>query len=322
MSAPRLSAWVKSALSAAVIAMVSIGAHAQTGDVLITTNTTWATGTYSLTSLAVQGGAVLKVSGGSTVTVSGAVAVTANSSIVLQSINNTAQVSGSWQGAGVTLNAGSVEVDAGSSINANGQGYVANAGPGAAPGGSSAGGSYGGKGGTGAGTAAVAIYGSLTAPVDLGSGGGSRCCGAVPGAGGGAVILVVSGTLTNNGIISANGVSVVGLQAGAGSGGTVSVTTAGLVGSGVFAANGGAGGEAGGGGGRIVVNYNATSSNFTGFSTSTALGGICGGACGGGTISNGGVGTVAFVDTSAPNGNLNVYQNFIIPVGTSATYNS
>ena len=38
-----------------------------------------------------------------------------------------------WQGSGVTLNAASVVVNAGGSINADGQGYVANAGPGGSP---------------------------------------------------------------------------------------------------------------------------------------------------------------------------------------------
>ncbi len=296
---------------------------AQTGNVVVSTNTTWATGSYNLTSLSVVSAATLTIGGGSTVTVSGAVLVTANSNLVLQSINNTAQVNGTWQGVGVTLNAGSVQVDSGSSINADGQGYVASAGPGGAPAGTSAGGSYGGMGGVGENAVSAApIYGSNTTPADLGSGGGFRCCGAIPGPGGGAVRLIVSGTLTDNGVISANGGNLIGYQGGGGSGGSVWVTTAALMGSGVFSANGGTGGEAAGGGGRIAVYYNAPASNFTGFATSTTTGGSCGSQCTAGTLSAGGNGTVAFLDTSATNTNLMVDQDFTIPANTSVTYNS
>jgi hypothetical protein len=308
---------------AASISALGPALMAQTGNVVISTNTTYPTGTYNLTSLSVMNGATLTIGGGSTVTVSGAVLVTANSNIVLQSINNAAQVNGSWQGAGVTLNSGSVQVDAGSSINADGQGYLASSGPGGAPSGSSAGGSYGGMGGSGDGpTAAGAIYGSNTTPTDLGSGGGSRCCGAIAGPGGGAIRLIVSGTLTNNGVISANGANLIGYQGGGGAGGSVWVTTAGLVGSGVFTANGGTGGEAAGGGGRMAIYYSAPASSFTGFSASTSTGGSCGTQCSNGTASAGGTGTAAFFDTSATNSNLMVDQEFTILPGTTVTYNS
>jgi len=213
--------------------LISLG-PALVAQTVITTNTTWATGTYNLTSLSVLNGATLTIGGGSTVTVSGAVLVTANSNIVLQSINNAAQVNNTWQGVGVTLNAGSVQVDPGSSINADGQGYQASAGPGGAPVGSSAGGSYGGSGGSGNGTPAGPTYGSDLTPTDLGSGGGSRCCGAVPGNGGGAIRLIVSGTLTDNGTISANGGHLVGYQGGGGAGGSLWVTAGGLAGSGLL----------------------------------------------------------------------------------------
>jgi hypothetical protein len=68
----------------------------------------------------------------------------------------------------------------------------------------------------------------------------------------------VSGTLTNNGTVSANGGSIsgnFGSQAGGGSGGSIYVTTNMLSGSGSFTANGGSGGEAGGGGGRIALGF-------------------------------------------------------------------
>jgi hypothetical protein len=96
-------------------------------------------------------------------------------------------VNGTWQGTGVTLNAGSVQVDPGSSINADGQGYLALAGPGAGGQGNEIGGSYGGLGG---GQTANLTYGSASAPVDLGSGGGDY--NVATGVGGGAIRLIVT----------------------------------------------------------------------------------------------------------------------------------
>jgi RHS repeat-associated protein len=269
--------------------------------------------TLTATQATISGGGTLIVGGGSNISVSGTLLVTGNSNVVLQGANTTAQVNGAWAGAGVTINAGAVEVDAGSSINADGQGYGPSAGPGGGPVNTSDGGSYGGVGGVGTySTPAAPIYGSATAPVDLGSGGGVRAAGGTAGNGGGAVRLVVSGTLTNNGIISANG-GTAAAYAGNGSGGSVYVTAGSLVGSGSFTANGGTGGEASGGGGRVAVYYGANSS-FTGFSTSTASGGTTG------TV--GSTGTAVFFDTSVANTNLNLYQNFTLPAGTSLTYNA
>ncbi len=321
----RFASLLRSLFGCAAVVLLPLGAKGQasfSGVVVITSNTAVPSGSYTLTSLTVQNGALLTIGGGSTVTVSGGVVVTGNSSIVLQSSNNTAQVNGVWAGQGVTVNAGSVEVDAGSAINADGQGYLPGAGPGGAAAGDSGGGSYGGMGGPGYnGTPAAATYGSTTAPIDLGSGGNVRCCGGVAGAGGGALTLTVSGTLTNNGIISANGASATGnVTAGAGSGGSVYVTTGGLTGAGIFTANGGGNGvsEGGGGGGRIAVYYNGTASNFTGFATSTTTGGMSNN----GNNAQGATGTSAFLDTSAANSNLMVYQDLTIPAGSTVSYNS
>ena len=81
-------------------------------------------------------------------------------------------------------------------------------------------------------------YGSLTAPVDLGSGGGgyygTSGSSALGGAGGGAVRLYVTGVLQVDGRISAAGGAGSGPSAGGGSGGTVSLTAGTLAGSGVF----------------------------------------------------------------------------------------
>ena len=171
------------------------------GDVTISANTLWTEGTYQLSSLTVDSSATLTIAGGSTVNVTGAITVKGNSTILLQGKNTSAQVDGQWQGVGVTINAANVTVDAGSKITADGQGYVTGCGPGgAAVDDYTSGGSYGGKGG---GTSSGPTYGSALAPTDLGSAGGAYGTGW--SAGGGAIRLIVSGTLTNNGVISANG---------------------------------------------------------------------------------------------------------------------
>ncbi|GEM_PF-3174744 len=165
----------------------------------------------------------------------------------------------------VTLNADSLTIDAGSAISADGKGYAANQGPGAGgwPGG---GGSYGGRG---AGNT-NSPYGSSKEPVDLGSGGGNNYGGIYAGygsAGGGAVILKISGSLVVNGKISANGIDVAG-PGGAGSGGSIYVITNHFEGTGTIIAKGGLNntGERNpvrniksGGGGRIAIYFSQSS---------------------------------------------------------------
>src|ERR1017187_6689650 len=300
----------------ALLLPVAVAAQGPTGDVIISTNTSWPTANYNVTSLTVQSGAALAIGGGSSVTVANGITVSGNSSIVLQATNTTAQVNGTWQGAGVTLQAGSVQVDAGSSINADAQGYVSDAGPGATSG---EGGSYGGAGGGGY---AASLYGAAAMPVDLGSG-GSRAQ-YVGSNGGGAIRLIVSGTLTNNGTISANGEQVEPSRGAGGSGGSVYVTTGTLSGVGTFTANGGANttpslsGSPAGGGGRVAIYY-VSAANFTGFASSTATGGVFTGTATG----NGGAnGSAAFFDTSAPNSNVTVYQGYDFPANSSTQFNS
>ena len=267
-------------LSGGLPLFLAIGLFAQSGDVLISTNTTWPAGTYNLTSLKVTSGATL----------------------TLQGANTSAQVSGQWAGYGVTINVGSVQVDADSAISADGQGYLGGetGGSGRGPGGGggsifydAAGGSYGGRGYSSPTLNAGPLYGVALTPTDLGSGGGgaTRCAGGEcysdpsGGNGGGAIRLIVSGTLTLNGTISANGVAgppnwlpALDNYAGGGSGGSIWVTAGTLTGSGTFTANGGPrywNGAAvwpAGGGGRIAVYY-GTGNGFTGFDTATTSGG-------------------------------------------------
>jgi YD repeat-containing protein len=310
----------------ALVVTLCASAVAQSGDVVISANTAWPANTYTLASLTVNSGATLTIGGGSTVNVTGGVLVTAASNIVLQGVNTSAQVNGAWLGAGSTITAGSIEVDAGSTINADQQGYTAQSGPGAGAGGTSLGGSYGGAGG---GQTIATTYGSASNPTSLGSGGGSYQ--STGGTGGGALQLNTSGTLTNNGIISANGGTFIVCQgsgacgggaAGGGAGGSVNVTTATLTGNGTFEANGGGNASSrgnGGGGGRVAIYYNASQSSFSGFISSTSSGG--GVPTNNGAIA-GATGTVAFFDTSAPNDNVTIYQNYVLPAGSNVQYNT
>ncbi len=152
--------------------------------------------------------------------------------------------------------AGNMTLAAGSSILVDGMGYQGGQGvslPGAGPGGGPGYGGAGGHGGMGAGGGAA--YDSATNPTDLGSGGGGGPPYYGGSAGGGAVILNIAGTLTLNGLISANGNP--GGNQGAGAGGTVNVTVGTLTGTGTVRADGGVcgGGNGGncGGGGRVAI---------------------------------------------------------------------
>lgn len=142
------------------------------------------------------------------------------------------------------------------------------------------GGSYGGSGGTFSPynsdmiiTPAGISYGSTTAPLHFGSGGGGGGASAPGGNGGGAVKLIISGTLTNNGLIKAdgsNGVYAASHYAGGGSGGSIFISTNILSGNGSTTSNGGNGGRAngtsiagGGGGGRIAVYFDTNNSTIS-----------------------------------------------------------
>ncbi|HUJ79293.1 MAG TPA: LamG-like jellyroll fold domain-containing protein [Nitrospiria bacterium] len=172
------------------------------------------------------------------------------------------------------------------------------------------GGGYGGAGGQGGSPTAGAggpggfVYGdnNLTT-IMLGSGGGNNATyspTALGGAGGGAVEIDTTGTLTINGTISANGAN--GAQGtgtpslgpiyngGGGSGGSVEMNVHNIAGQGQVQANGGNGGAAdtvtdplfgdnyggGGGGGRVLINIDFSGTNsFIG--AVEALGGASGG---------------------------------------------
>lgn len=181
-------------------------------------------------------------------------------------------------------------LEAGAVITASGKGYPVGAevGPGAgATGGScGAGGAYGGNGGVAwPGDVAGGIgYGSVIEPTDLGSSGGSAGAGRARSPGGGAVRLIVGGTLKVDGTIECDGVGAWEDNQGGGSGGSIWVTAGQLSGAGALTANGGRGEwvEGGsGGGGRVALHLGTN--DFTG--SITARGATPGRQAGGaGTI--------------------------------------
>jgi hypothetical protein len=166
----------------------------------------------------------------------------------------------------MNLTVWNLAVDSTSAISADGLGYLGglrganNACPGLTVGnaaGSTArsAGSYGGLGSYIEGTPNP-VYGSLTSPAALGSG-GSCDGGNRPGGIGGGWISIHATSIANDGTISANGTNGQGNGAGSGSGGTIAITTSTLSGAGAIQANGGVN-ELGGGGGRIELIYSGT----------------------------------------------------------------
>jgi hypothetical protein len=155
-----------------------------------------------------------------------------------------------------------------------------------------AGGGYGGQGGMGPPNAFPSFpggnsYGSIFSPGELGSGGGgnpSQDYYGSPGSpGGGAVRLTVGGTLSLDGIISANGADTPPEGGGGGSGGSIWLTVGTMTGSGSISANGGSANPllgGGGGGGRVAIYY--STNLFTG--AISAHGGDGAKAGGAGTI--------------------------------------
>ena len=161
---------------------------------------------------------------------------------------------------------GNLTIDAGGVIDTWARGYYTFSGPGAAEGtGDKRGGAgHGGEGGWGQGVSVRSTtYGSITDPDRHGSGAKSYT-------GGGAVILSVSGALTNNGLITAKGDGTPPYtSSGGGSGGSVNLTVATLAGNGTITADGGVGeylnAGGGGGGGRIAIRLTQGGATFDSF---------------------------------------------------------
>jgi hypothetical protein len=156
----------------------------------------------------------------------------------------------SGYGGAAAIEAGSVHVCTGGVLSASGLGFPHALGaPGNRSIGTIDGGAYGGAGGNNGRT-----YGSVINPVNLGSSSSS--------AGGGALVLEVSGTMRVDGTVAADAPTS---SLGTGSGGTVSIQAATLSGTGVIRANVNAALRHGGGGGRISLRSNTDT--FTGIVT-------------------------------------------------------
>jgi len=205
-------------------------------------------------------------------------------------------------GQGVTVTGTNIIVNSGGRISADSLGFDTRTGPGTGestgrPGASS----YGGQGSiSGNGAAGGLTYGSVTAPIHLGSGGMPDSSSDDLNKGGGAVILSVSKTVTVNGTISADGGDGHNSQMSGASGGSVYITTGTLTGSGAIIADGGRGNgsEASGGGGRIAVILTGAGQDFAAFDVSGTLH-----AYGGDTTREGAAGTVYKQTTAQGTGN-------------------
>ena len=242
------------------------------------TNTSWSSsGTVDLT---VQGGAVVSPPSSQPI---GTLLVASNGWLSISSQSLTVS--------------GNATIQSGGGIIADGTGSAGNQGTGAGKYSSSSagyiggGGAYGGYGAAGGAPANYPAYGgtpygSVTAPMALGSGGGGAINTSGPntagGAGGGAINLNVTGVLQVDGRISAAGFPGAGASGGGGSGGSIYLVVGTLAGSGAISANGGMGNYLGGGGsgGRIAIQY--TVYDFSGLVS----------AYGGGGYATGGAGTV------------------------------
>jgi len=216
------------------------------------------------------------------------------------------QVPGSEAGLVMTIN-GSLVIDASAAINMSGCGYAADSGPGK---GGRVEGQYGGGGGHG-GTGGKSssfnlpggiVYGSVSSPVTLGSGGGSYNATSLGGAGGGVLKLDVSRTLNVNGSIRADG-AYGGDYSGGGSGGSLWIQSSSMTGTGNISASGGSsyyGG--GGGGGRIALQYeSSTFAGTTGAYGALSTYGECGGPGGIVRTISGGTPTLTFDNNGIAN---------------------
>ena len=208
---------------------------------------------------------------------------------------------------------GNATVEAGGGIVTDNSGYAAGSGIGAGHSGTSecGGAGYGGYGANSAGNlvAGGSVYGSITLPINNGSGGGNYnyTPASIGGAGGGSIRLTVNGMLDADGRISANGGNGSGLGGGGGSGGSIWLTVGTLAGVGSITANGGSGADdvgGGGGGGRISIGY--TANDFVGLMT----------AYGGGGYAQGGAGTIYTTANTQSTGQLLLDNGGVVGTNT------
>ena len=111
----------------------------------------------------------------------------------------------------VYVTCSNLTVQSGGSIDVTAKGYAgADGKDGQGPGGTASGYRYGGAGygsvgGAGKAAGGGPMYGSITAPTDLGSAGGAAATGYIGGHGGGAIRIQATGKVTVNGSVAADG---------------------------------------------------------------------------------------------------------------------
>lgn len=237
------------------------------------------------------------LAGGTTLSIAGVLEVGEGTILTVQSVGREGQVGGVWAGRGATLHAGNLVVAAGGRISADGWGYLEELGPGSAR---NASGTHGGRGYGNA----TAPYGDAERPVELGSGGHNNT------RGGGAIHLVVSGTLQVEGDISADALTW-SVQGYGSAGGSIWIETATLRGAGSIHANGSTRGTQDGGGGRVAVYAH----DISGFADPRRITASAGGA-------EGQHGTALLFDTSQPGKHVAVYQRHALEAGQTASYAS
>jgi len=226
------------------------------------------------------------------------------------------------QESGLRIEAGSLFIGTNSAIDVTGRGYrggqrdgnatnpglTTNNAPGSTV---RSGGSHGGLGGSFSGGVPNPTYGSVTNPIQLGSGGSSRGDSFFPGGnGGGRIMLVATNSITVHGAIRSDGQSGTGFQSGGGSGGSIKIFADSLSGDGTIEADGG-GTEVGGGGGRIAVYVNTLA-----FATNRVTA-----AAGPGANGPGSPGTVYFGVAPVPFGLFGLPSVNSIPALTAARVN-
>ena len=168
-------------------------------------------------------------------------------------------VPGAPHGTGVTINCQSALING--TLSADTQGFNKMGGYGGPGWGSSGYGRGGTYGGIGSKNNTTSSYGSLKQPTALGSDGHTDAGGGLIG--GGAIRVNATGTLTLNGLLSANGGPAA--DTGAGSGGSLWLACNTFQGNGTVRANGG-GNAIGtyvgsGSGGRVAIEYNSSTFN-------------------------------------------------------------
>ena len=198
--------------------------------------------------------------------------------------------------------------------------YASGYGPGGVA--SYGGGTHGGYGGNNT----SALYGVVSAPTNPGSGGASSTTVPSEGAkGGGVVTIEADGTVMVNGSITASGEAGNGYGGAGAAGGSIWITCRSIVGTGSVSAAGGNGKinavvGAGGGGGRIAVDYNGSAqqqASVPGITFSVA-GGTSAGVLNVSGWQFGDLGTLWFTDNQFLKGNLAHKGQWLSPAASGA----